>query len=172
MNLISGRKNSNFYANFVLIMKYIVRSLKYFCYLIVLLALIIGALVATGFVEADLSKMFVNGYDSLWQIALIMLAFALLYPRFGFSSRTAHLGGSLQELRPDIRRVMENLGYRLEREDGTSCSFLRRSGVSRALKMWEDRISIKPTAGGLEIEGLTRDLPRIVSALEASRADA
>ena len=57
-------------------MKYIIRALKYFCYLIVLLAVIILALVLTGFVEADLSKMFVNGYDSLWQIALIMLFFA------------------------------------------------------------------------------------------------
>ena len=75
-------------------MKYIIRALKYFCYLVVLLAVIILALVLTGFVEADLSKMFVNGYDSLWQIALIMLFFALLYPRFGFSKRTAHLYGS------------------------------------------------------------------------------
>ena len=50
-------------------MKYIVRSLKYYCYLLLLLVIIIAALVLTGFVEADLSKMFVNGYDSLWQIA-------------------------------------------------------------------------------------------------------
>lgn len=153
-------------------MKYIVRSLKYFCYLMILLALIIAALVLTGFVEADLSKMFVNGYDSLWQIALIMLAFALLYPHFGFSSRMAHLGGSPEELRPDVMRVMERLGYRLESEQQGEYAFLRRSGVSRALKMWEDRICIRPTAGGLEIEGLTRDLARIVSALEATQEDA
>ncbi|MBQ9660797.1 MAG: hypothetical protein IJV37_05980 [Bacteroidales bacterium] len=152
-------------------MKYIVRSLKYFCYLMVLLALIIGILVGTGFVEADLSKMFINGYDSLWQIALIMLFFALIYPRFGFSRRKVRLYGSPEELRPDIMRVMENLGYRLEGGQDGSYTFLRRSGLSRALKMWEDRISISPSAGGLEIEGLTRDLPRIVSALEATRAE-
>ena len=81
-------------------MKYIIRSLKYFCYLICILVLIILALVLTGFVEADLSKMFVNGYDSLWQIALIMLVFAIIYPRFGFSSRTAHLFGPAEEIRP------------------------------------------------------------------------
>ena len=152
-------------------MKYIVRSLKYFCYLMVLLALIIGILVGTGFVEADLSKMFINGYDSLWQIALIMLFFALIYPRFGFSRRKVRLYGSPEQLRPDIMRVMENLGYRLEGGQDGSYTFLRRSGLSRALKMWEDRISISPSAGGLEIEGLTRDLPRIVSALEATRAE-
>ena len=150
-------------------MKYLIRSVKYFCYLILLLALIILALVLTGFVEADLSKMFVNGYDSLWQIALIMLVFALIYPRFGFSKRTAHLAGSPEELRPDVMRAMERLGYRLESEQNGSWSFLRRSGFSRALKMWEDRITLTTGGAGLEVEGLTRDLARIVSALEATR---
>ena len=150
-------------------MKYLIRSVKYFCYLILLLALIILALVLTGFVEADLSKMFVNGYESLWQIALIMLVFALIYPRFGFSKRTAHLAGSPEELRPDVMRVMERLGYRLESEQNGSWSFLRRSGFSRALKMWEDRITLTTGGAGLEVEGLTRDLARIVSALEATR---
>ena len=36
-------------------MKYIVRSLKYFVYLIVILTLIIVVLVLAGFVEGDLS---------------------------------------------------------------------------------------------------------------------
>ena len=153
-------------------MKYIIRSLKYYCYLIILLTVIILALVLTGFVEADLSKMFINGYDSLWQIALIMLAFALVYPRFGFSRRTAHVYGAPEEIRPDVVRAMEALGYRLEGEkDGAWC-FLRRSGLSRALKMWEDRITLTPTGAGLEVEGLTRDLSRIVSALDATREDA
>ncbi|MCR5071601.1 MAG: hypothetical protein K6A62_06730 [Bacteroidales bacterium] len=153
-------------------MKYIIRSLKYFCYLIILLTLIILALVLTGFVEADLSKMFVNGYDSLWQIALVMLAFAALYPRFGFSKRTAHVYGSPEEIRSDVLRVMEVLGYRLESEKEGSWAFLRRSGVSRALKMWEDRITLTASAAGLEVEGLTRDLMRVVSAMEATRPDA
>ncbi len=153
-------------------MKYIIRSLKYYCYLMILLTLIILALVLTGFVEADLSKMFVNGYDSLWQIALIMLGFAAIYPRFGFSKRTAHLYGSPEEIRPDVLRVMEVLGYRLENEKDGTWSFLRRSGVSRALKMWEDRIMLTPSGAGLEVEGLTRDLARVVSALEATRPDA
>ncbi len=154
-------------------MKYIIRSLKYYCYLILLLTLIILALVLTGFVEADLSKMFINGYDSLWQIALIMLAFAALYPRFGFSKRTAHVYGAPEEIRADVVRVMETLGYRLEAEKDGAWSFLRRSGLSRALKMWEDRITLTPSGAGLEVEGLTRDLVRVVSGLETiQRQDA
>ena len=150
-------------------MKYFIRALKYYAYLLILLVLIVVVLVLTGFVEADLSKMFVNGYDSLWQIALIMLAFALLYPRFGFSKRTAHIYGSPEELRPNILKVMEGLGYRLEGEEDGKFRVLRRSGLSRALKMWEDRITLMPLGAGMEVEGLTRDLSRVVSGLEATR---
>ena len=150
-------------------MKYFIRALKYYIYLVILLVIIILVLVLTGFVEADLSKMFVNGYDSLWQIALVMLVFALIYPRFGFSKRTAHIFGSPEELRPDIMKVMESQGYRLESEGDGRFTFLRRSGLSRALKMWEDRITLSPTGAGMEVEGLTRDLSRVVSGLEAIR---
>ena len=152
-------------------MKYIIRSLKYFCYLVLILVLIILALVLTGFVEADLSKMFVNGYDSLWQIALIMLVFAIIYPRFGFSRRTAHVYGSPEELRAVVDGVMQRLGYVAEKNPDGAWSYLRRSPVSRALKMWEDRIEFTTTGAGLELEGLSRDLPRIISALEATRED-
>ena len=153
-------------------MKYFIRSLKYYCYLMILLAIIVLALVLTGFVEADLSKMFVNGYDSLWQIALFMLAFALFYPRFGFSKRTIHIYGSQEEVRPAVMRVMQGLGYGLENDSDGRFAFRRRSGFSRALKMWEDRITLSPSVNGWEAEGLTRDLGRIVSALEATREDA
>lgn len=152
-------------------MKYFIRVLKYYVYLLILLVIIILALVLTGFVEADLSKMFINGYDSLWQIALIMLVFALFYPRFGFSKRTAHIYGSPEELRATIIKVMEGLGYGLESEEGGAYKFRRRSGFSRALKMWEDRITLSPTGAGMEVEGLTRDLSRVVSALEATREE-
>lgn len=152
-------------------MKYIIRALKYFCYLAVFLTLVIGALVLTGFVEADLSKMFVNGYDSLWQMALVLLVLSLIYPHFGFSTRTAHIFGSAEELQPVVGQVMERIGYRLEGALDGGWTFRRRSPVSRALKMWEDRITVKTSGAGLEIEGLSRDLPRIVGALEATRSD-
>ena len=62
-------------------MKYLVRAVKYFIYLMIILSLIIVVLIMTKMVESDISKMFVNGYDSLWQIALMMAVFALIYPK-------------------------------------------------------------------------------------------
>ena len=45
-------------------MKYFVRAVKYFIYLLVILSLVIAILVVSGLVDGDLSTMLDNGYDS------------------------------------------------------------------------------------------------------------
>ncbi len=150
-------------------MKYFIRSVKYFIYLMILLAIIIAVMIFAGFVEADISRIFVNGHKSLLQICVIMAVFSIIYPKLGYTSRTARVFGSIEEVRPIIDRVMDLQGYRLETDNGDSLSFVKRSAISRVLKMWEDRIVIESTAAGLKVEGITKDLVRIISGLEAAQ---
>jgi len=152
-------------------MKYLVRAIKYFIYLMIMLTLIIVVLIMTKMVESDISRIFVNGYDSLWQIALMMAVFAAIYPKMGFTSRIAHLYGSLEEMKPEILRVMDVLDYKLEKEEDGVVTFIKRSPFSRLMKMYEDRITISTTAAGMEVEGLTKDVVRIISGLESARED-
>ena len=148
-------------------MKYLVRAVKYYIYLLIVLALIIFALVSFNLVESDIESMFVHGYDSLWQMALIIAVFAIIYPRFGFTSRNIHMGGGeYSELRGVIASEMESRGYRLEREEGESLSYIRRSPIARAVKMWEDRLTFTRTIDGFSIEGISKDVARVVSAVE------
>ena len=148
-------------------MRYLIRSAKYFVYLLVVLALVIGVLVAAKIVEADLSSMFVNGYDSLWQIALIMAMFAAVYPRFGYASRDVHAPGSDEELLPAVREVMDGRGYRLEEQapDGT-LTFRKRAPFAKAARLWEDRLTFTRIAAGYTVEGRTKDVAPCCSALE------
>lgn len=149
-------------------MKYIIRSIKYFFYLMIVLCLILAIMVAAGFVDSNVSNMFVNGYDSLWQIALIMAVFALIYPRFGYTSRTAHIYGSAEQAESTLARVMDIHEYKLKsNEEGQRC-YIKRSPIARAFRMWEDRIVVSPTPGGFEVEGSSKDVVRIVSGLEAA----
>lgn len=148
-------------------MKYLKRSVKYFFYYVFLLVIIILVLLAFKIVEADLSKMFVNGYNSLWQIALVFAAMAAAYPRFGFSTRSAFMPGETADLLPIIRQVMDDHGYKMT-EQGTdgSLKFRKRAPLSRLLKMGEDTLTLTRTATGYDVEGITKDLVRVVSALE------
>lgn len=149
-------------------MKYFVRAVKYFFYLLVILALVIAILVVSGLVDGDLSTMFVNGYDSYWQIALIAAALAALYPRMGYCTRTAHVYGEPSDAKARLDKVMELHGYKLEKSEDQTFCYIKRSPLSRALKMWEDRLTCIVTAAGVEIEGSTKDVVRIISGLEAA----
>lgn len=146
-------------------MRYLIRSVKYFIYLFIILSLMIGVLMALNLVESDPDKLFVNGRNSLWQIALLMAVFAALYPRFGYTTRFVPLAGSFEELRPGALEVMQNAGYVLEKEEEGSLSFRRRSPLSRAMKMFEDRIRFTHALGGWNIEGHSRDVMVIASKL-------
>ena len=65
-------------------MKYAIRAVKYFVYIVCIVAIVIGALMALGIVESEIDKVFRNGYNSLWQIALMFAALSAFYPLFGY----------------------------------------------------------------------------------------
>ena len=148
-------------------MRYFVRAVKYFLYLLVILSLVIAVLVISGMVDGDLSSMFVNGYDSYWQIALIAAALAALYPKMGYCTRTAHVFGEPSEAKSRLDKVMGLHGYKLEKSSDQTFCYIKRSPLTRALKMWEDKLTCTVTAAGVEIEGSTKDVVRIISGLEA-----
>lgn len=148
------------------LMKYLVRAIKYFFKLLVILALILLAMIAFKFVEADITKMFVHGADSLWQIALLMAIFAAVYPRFGYVTRSIPVPGSPEETLPVLKRAMDARGYVLQKQDGESMVYVKRSKLDRILKMYEDTITVTPAITGYELEGAGKDVARAAAAIE------
>ena len=147
-------------------MKYFIRSLKYFLYITVILFLIIGILYLVGWVEGDFLSIFRNGAQSLWMMLGMMAIFAIIYPRFGYSTQRARVLGEYEEIRQDIITLMEDRGYRYEKEEGQIMCFRLRSAAARLTRIWEDRIMLTHTLTGFEVEGLTRDAVRVKTALE------
>ena len=146
-------------------MKYLVRAIKYYLYLIIILALILAILVVFDFAEGDISTMFVHGYDSLWQIALMLAALAALYPLLGYSSRPLDLPGSDEEVKPLVLKAMEAREYKVRSDDGHCIRFVKSSPLDRTVKMWEDTLTFTRTAKGYSVEGRTKDAVRAVSAV-------
>lgn len=148
-------------------MRYIVRAIKYFFTLAIVLCLIVLVMVKLKLVNGDINTMFIHGYDSLWQMALIVAAFAAVYPAVGYGKRSVAAPGSDEEIRPVLDDVMEIHGYRIEKEDQEMVRFVKRSTAVRAMKMWEDVIRVSRKIDGYEFEGRTKDVVRVVSAFEA-----
>ena len=147
-------------------MKYLVRAIKYFAYLAIILCVFIVLLSVFGLVGNSLDEIFKDGADSLLKIAGILVVFAALYPRLGFGTRNAFIPGSYDEIRTPVVDVMHDRGYVLEDESGENLKFRLRSPVLRVFRMFEDRVTYTRTATGFELEGPSKDLVRIISALE------
>lgn len=144
--------------------RYLLRSLKYFLKLAVVLVLILAVLAAAKMIPSKIDEMFVNGYDSLWQIALIIAVLSLLYPRFGYGSRTVFLPGEPSEVGGKVVEAMAQRGYIPESADASV--FRSSSTYMRILRLGEDRITFEKTATGYDIEGKVKDVARVAAFLE------
>ena len=152
-------------------MKYLVRVVKYFIYLSVILSLFIIVLIALDMVGTSLDDIFKNGAKSLWQVAGIIAVFAAAYPAMGFVRRGAIIPGSYRDTRDGVIAVMHDRGYVLESENaevpGQEClTFRKRSPLLRLTRMFEDRITMVKDISGYRLEGPSKDLARIIGALE------
>lgn len=147
-------------------MKYIVRAIKYFFYYVIILAVIMTALILLDLVKADPAEMFRQGWKSVGEIFLLFGVVAAVYPKFGFTRRTANVPGEWSQIRQGVVDYMEVRGYRLEKEEGETMTFRLRNKVNAISRMLEDRITMTRCIEGLELEGLTKDIVRIVGGLE------
>ena len=155
-------------------MRYLIRSVKYFVQLMVILVVVIAILIVAKVVDSDISKIFVNGYDSLWQIAILMAVFAAIYPRFGYVRREVTVPGSDDEAEPILHSVMDAHGYVEESADSSRSpgmteksfrSFRKKAAGDRLTRLWEDRITATRTAFGYELEGSGKDVARLCNAV-------
>ena len=106
----------------------------------------------------------------------MMAAFAAIYPRFGYVRRQALVPGADEEVEPVLRQVMEAHGYVEEPADSSRAlgmtdarvrRFRKKSVADRLMRIWEDRITVERCATGFELEGISRDVVRLVNALRS-----
>ena len=147
-------------------MRYVLRSVKYFLGVSILFTLIIGALMLTGYVSTDVNVLFRAGWKSVGLIALMFLGVSAVYPKFGYTKRHASVAGEDSELRPAVKEFFRERGYDLENDSPEQMTVRSRSAWHRITTFGEDRITVIPEFGGYGIEGLGRDVVRIISGLE------
>lgn len=148
------------------VLTYLLRCVKYFIYLAVILTLVLYVLSLAGMTEWDVNVMFSEGTKSVWKIAGMLAAVSLVYPSVGFQRRKAVLAGSWEERRDEIVAVMADKGYVLVSETPDGAVFRSRNIVLRIFRMFEDKVVVRQVFGGFELEGLRKDIVRLVMHLE------
>ena len=148
-------------------MKYIIRAVKYFIYICLIVAIVIGILVAIGYLDADINLIFKDGYKSVGMIALVFALFSAVYPLFGYMKKMVITPGEYGEIRSAVIDAMTERGYELEKEEGENLTFKRRDFFSRMTRMFEDRITLTRDISGFSMEGLRKDVVRLSYAVES-----
>ena len=147
-------------------MKYFIRAVKYFFYFAFLMTATILVLVSIGAVEGDINTIFENGYNDLWKIAIFFAVVAAVYPKFGFVCRKIETTGTWETVRNETASYFNEKPYKLESETSDTLTFRRRDLIARITKMGEDRITVRKTEDGVEMEGLRKDVILYTTGLE------
>ncbi len=151
--------------------RYAVRAIKYFCWFAVLFALIISVLWFSKLAPTDngVQGLFVNGWMSILEIAGVFLVFSAFYPKFGYVRRTARIPGEWSEVAAEVKKYFDGRGdWYKESEEPERLCFRSTKTAHRIARLWEDRLTVTPAFGGVEIEGPAKDVSRIASSMEYS----
>lgn len=148
-------------------MRYFIRSVKYFFYFAALTCLIIFVLIAIGAVEGDINAIFEGGTTALWKIALFFIVVAAAYPSLAFIKRDIACKDDFGSIQETIITHMQERRYELEKKDSDGMTFRVKGLAGKLSKMYEDRITFTPTPEGIRIEGLRKDVIRIIAGLES-----
>ena len=144
-------------------MRYFIRSLKTFVWFLLIFVIIVAIVVLTGMSEFDIETMFRDGYNSLWQIMALLIAIAAVYPKVSYVKVFPKVNGNLSGLRVQIISLMQEFGYEVEKESVGMMTFRLKSGAAR--------FSREQTETGLSVEGLRKDIVRIMSRMEYRLGD-
>jgi len=147
-------------------MKYIIRAIKYFFYFSFFIFVVMLLLVAFGVVEGNIETMFRNGWDSIWQIAVMFACVAAFYPLFGFAKKEFIVPVDAKDPEGAMVEFMKGKGYEVETHEGDNYTFRARKAIQRVCKIWEDRLTFTKTEYGYEVEGLRKDVFRIAYGIE------
>lgn len=152
-------------------MRYFIRSLKTFVWFLLIFVIIVAVVVLSGMSEFNIETMFRDGYNSLWQIMALLLAIAAVYPKVSYVKVFPKVNGNLSGLRVQLISLMQEFGYEVEKESVGMMTFRLKSGAARFSRRYEDRITMEQTETGLSVEGLRKDIVRIMSRIEYRLGD-
>ncbi len=141
--------------------RYLIRSLKYLLWLVILLALIFVLMTLTGTsrygADESLHQLFGTSRGAMMICAIVLLA--LLYPRFGFVRRV--LRADLGANREVILEAFARNAYKLVSENERGMAFRAVKPLKKWMLLGEDTIAVVPAPEGFALEGIRREVVNV-----------
>lgn len=147
-------------------MKYLIRSLKYLLYFLVIFFIIVGLLFLwqyTKNTDITFSGLFREG--SLPKLVIFFLLVAAIYPALGFVKRKFHLNGDYAKYAGTIENTLKDAGYEIGSKDDEKVVFRHRKAITRLTRMYEDAIVFDLRQDPIVVDGLRKDVDRILRAI-------
>ena len=137
------------------------RAVKYMVRLLVLVFALIAVMMATGMArtgaDGNLADVFMTP-KALLLFAIIVL-WSLVYPKLGFIRQPLKM--DFNAGKEQIHKVFSDNGFVLVEQKDNEMIFRMSSPLRRTLALWEDRIVVSATDGGIEMEGMRKEVARI-----------
>ena len=150
-------------------MRYFIRSVKYLLFICVLYVALVWLMAITSYTEVVDGWMLLEAQlrseQGIWLVAAFLLL-AIFYPRFGFMRGVAQRG-SVAGDRVRIDNAMRLYGFEYVGTEGDTLIYRAKGVLKRATFLFEDRLEISATEGGIEIVGIRRAVARIAYQLQA-----
>lgn len=140
--------------------KRVVRSVKYFVKLVLLLAAIYGLLFLTGTSRISAEAFFPEVFSTYrgWAMIAALVLLAALYPSFGFVRRTVR--ADFVQDRENILKAFAADGYTAVSVTGQRMVMRAASPVRRLTSMYDDTVTVIPGGEGIVIEGIRKEAVR------------
>ena len=137
------------------------RAVKYMVRPLVVVFALIAVMVATGMArtgaDGNLADVFMTP-KALLLFAIIVL-WSLVYPKLGFIRQPLKM--DFNAGKEQIQKVFSDNGFVLVEQKDNEMIFRMSSPLRRTLALWEDRIVVSATDGGIEMEGMRKEVARI-----------
>lgn len=150
-------------------MRYIIRSVKYLLFICVLYVALVWLMAITSYTEVVDGWMLLEAQlrseQGIWLVAAFLFL-AIFYPRFGFMRSVVQQCDLVRD-RVRIDNAMRLYGFEFAAQEGDKLIYRAKGVLKRATFLFEDRLEISATEGGIEIVGIRRAVARIAYQLQA-----
>ena len=145
---------------------HIVRSVKYLVYCFILLSLFLALVFYTSD-HGHLNYFWeIIPPDSYWQIALFLIAFAAIYPLFGYANRKVYLNRPFDQDKEALIEPILHANYQIKEDHDQKLVFRHKNAFTRFMRLYEDAITIDHSDNPVIIKGLRRDVYRFSRYME------